>query len=178
MIVNPWLALRNDAQALMKTRLDWDEEIQGPYVGPVTDRQRKVFAAMVDRATVQRLFRIDNDGGRDWTLWNVYFNEAKDVLLKIQAELDQLAIDFSVQFRIGGAWHFDGRQVGTQFTFDVDGNITGVTGTPIYPFHSRLLELMPDIVTHDIDGNEISRVRPTDLSDVNRLQGQTVRNFS
>lgn len=176
MIVNLWLAVRADAQALIVTRLNWDEEIDGVYSGPVTDRQAKLFRLMADRATVQNIFRVDADT-QDWIPWNIYFNFKKDVLLKIKAEIDDLVANEPNRVRIGGAWHFDGRQVGTQFTRDADGNITGVTGTPTYPLHTRLLEFMPDIVTWDEDGNEISRVRPTSLTDVNLLQGQKERRF-
>ena len=171
MIVNVWLAVRDDAQALIVTRLRWDESVDGAYSGPVTDRQAKLFGLMADRATVHRLrlFRVDTDT-KDWTLWNLYFNESANILQKIQDELDQLAIDYPNHLRIVGAWHNDGRQVGTQFNRDADGNITGVTGTPTYPLHARILELMPDV--DDIG------TRPTVPSDVNLLMGQTERRFA
>ncbi len=207
MIVNVWLALRADAQALILTRLNWDEDVDGVYSGPVTDRQAKLFRLMADRATVQRLFRVDADT-QDWTPWNVYFNESRNVLQKVQNELTQLAIDYPNHIRIVGAWHFDSRQVGTQFVFadvtrDVDiddpdfvqpdpenpipvpqitiqvtnSEIVGTSGTPTHPLHARVLELMPDILIRDADGNVISTARPTTLSDVNLLQGQQERRF-
>lgn len=169
MIVNLWLAIRDDAQAQLLTRLTWDEESQGDYSGPVSNRHFKLFRAMADRANVQRLFRVDTDGVNDWTLWSVYFDFKVSVLLKIQDELDDLIVDYPDHVRIGGAWHFDGRQVGTQFTYDADGDITGVTGLPTYPLHARLIELMPDV--DDIG------TRPTESSDVNLLLGQKERRF-
>lgn len=169
MIVNVWLALRADAQALILTRLNWDEDVDGVYSGPVTDRQAKLFRLMGDRSNVQRLFRVDTDT-QDWTIWNLYFDFKADILTKIQDELDQLAIDYPNHIRIVGAWHNDGRQAGTQFTRDADGNITGVTGTPTYPIHARILELMPDV--DDIG------TRPTVPSDINLLMGQTERRFA
>ena len=99
------------------------------------------------------------------------------MLQKIQTALDNLVATYPNRVRIVGAWYWDGRQVGTQFVRDEDGNITGISGTPTYPLHSRTIEFMPDIVERDEDGNEVSRVRPTDLSDVNLLQGQQERHF-
>jgi len=151
MIVNVWLALRDDAQSAINTRLDWDEETQGEYNGPVTDRQAKVFQLMADRANIQRLFKTDTIGGREWTLWNVYFNESSDILLKVKTELDQLTVNYPTQFVIAGAWLWDGTQVAG------------------YPPHTRLIEFMPDI--DDIGA------RPLTVSDVNLGLGQSPRQF-
>ncbi len=152
MIVNVWLALRDDAQSAIVTRLNWDEGSQGEYTGPVPDRTARLFQKMADRANVQRLFRVATLNSRQWTLWNVYFNEKVGVLQKVQDELDGLATDYPNQFIIAGAWHWNGDQV------------------PAYPPHPQLIELMPDV--DDIG------TRPVDLSDVNLLLGQSPRDFS
>ena len=165
-IVNAWLALRDDAQSAIVTRLNWDEAAQGPYAGPVTNRQARVFGAMSDRSVVQRLFRVDTNAGRDWTLWSVYFDEPQNVLQKLADELGQLATDYPSQFVIVGAWHWDGRQIGTQWNEDQ----TATTGTPTYPLHPRAIELMPDV--DDIG------TRPTEVSDVNLLFGQAPRRLA
>lgn len=175
MIVNVWLALRDDAQALVRERLAWDNET--PYEGPVPDRVFKLFRRMADLNNTQRLFRIDTPVSRDWTVWSLYFDYRASVLQKIQDELDYLIATYPNRTRIVGAWHWDGRQVGTQFVYDVDGNITGVTGASTYLIHSRTIEFMPDVVIRDDEGNEISRTRPTELTDVNLLQGQKERRF-
>lgn len=208
MIVNVWLVLRANAQALIVTRLNWDESVDGVYSGPVPDRAFRLFRLMADWEVVQAIFRIDTDGANDWHLWNVYFNKPKDILLKIRDEIDWLLANFPNQTRVGGAWHFDSRQVGTQFVFgdvtrdvDIDDpdfvqpdpenpipvpqitiqvtttEIVGTSGTPTYPLHARALELMPDILARDADGNVISTARPTMVSDVNLLQGQQERRF-
>ena len=208
MIVNVWLALRDDAQALVRERLAWDEETQGEYSGPVPDRAFRLFRLMAHWKVVQNIFRTDAGGINDWHLWNIYLNKPKDILLKVRDEIDWLLANFTNQTRMGGAWHWDSRQVGTQFVYDevtrdvlVDDpdfvqpdpenpievpqitiqvtttEIVGTSGTPTYPLHSRLLEFIPDIVEWDADGNVISSVRPTDLSDVNLLQGQKERRF-
>lgn len=153
MIVNVWLALRDDAQALIKTRLTWDEETQGEYTGPITDRQFNVFRLMGDRSVVQSLFRKDGS----WTPWTLGFDsDGPDA----RGEITQLIADFPGAIRIVGGWNFDsGEQV---------------TGFPIHP---RILEFLPDIVTFDIDGNETSRTRPTVPSDINLGLGQAPRQF-
>jgi hypothetical protein len=211
MRVNVWVALRDDAQAAINERLTWDVESQGPYTGPVSNRTAILFTRMFDRAVVERLFRVATIGGRQYTLWNLYFTERGNILQLVQDELDQLALDYPNQFIIAGAWIWDDntlacRQVGTQLdiqqrtyqaptrqenpnyqpddqlpNFDpeefifVDENfeevyVAGHTGTPTYPIHPQLIELMPDV---DDQGT-----RPTNLSDVNLVAGQPPREFS
>lgn len=177
MIINIWLALRNDAHTAVKQRLNWNTETQGNYTGPVGDREIKIFRFMVHRAIVLAQFKKATISGNRWHLWNIVLKEPKDLLLKLQIELDYLETTYSTQFIIGGAWFFDGRQIGTQFVHDEDNNIIGVSGTPTYLLHPELINFMPDIITYDIDGNETSRTRPTKVSDVNLLQGQKERHF-
>lgn len=183
--VNVWIALRDDAQAQIKARLDWeadDPDTRGDYIGPVSDRHAKLFMRMQDLDSVQRLFRVDTDAGRDWTVWNLYFSASGTVLSFIAAEIADLVATYPNHIRVVGAWHWDGRQVGTQWdiTYDAEGNEISrtTTGTPVYPVHPRLLELMPDDVEYDSNGDEISRTRPTVPSDVNILYGQAPRRFS
>ena len=90
MIVDIFLGLRQDAHDAVITRLDWDEESQGAYTGPVADRTAKLFRQMQDRAARLIQFAIANVGGNDWNLWLVAFDEEKDLLLKLQDELDAL----------------------------------------------------------------------------------------
>ena len=183
MIVNLWLALRDDAQALMQTRLDWDEESQGVYSGPITDRQAKLFGHIADRARQLGVFKVDTLNTRDWNLWTVDLNGTGDLLQLVKDELDQMALDYPTQFKIIGAWRWDpgmpfGRQVGTQFVFDADGAVIGVTGTPTYPLDSRALKFMPNIKTWDADGNLLTDDPATVFTDVNLVQGQAARDFS
>ena len=55
--------------------------------------------------------------------------------------------------------------------------IIGVIGTPTYALDARMIEFMPDDVVYDLDGLEVSRSRPTVLSQVNVLIGQSERQF-
>jgi hypothetical protein len=211
MRVNVWVALRDDAQAAIVERLTWNEESQGPYTGPVSDETALLFSRVKGGATVQRLFRVATIGGRDYTLWNLFYDGPTNILQRVQDELDQLAIDYPNQFIIAGAWIWDQgalacRQVGTQLdiqtrtvnrqaqeinpdyqpddqlpNYDPDLYVTiqetfeeeyvaGHTGTPTYPIHPQLIELMPDV--DDVG------TRPTELSDVNLMAGQPPREFS
>ena len=158
MVINLWLAIRDDAQVLIKEHFDWDEEIQGVYTGPITERQYKLFKLMTDTNVVQRLFRLDNDGTNDWILWSLYFNYTVDILLKIQSELDNLIAAYPNHVKIIGAWDWRGNQIG-------------------YSIHPRILEFIPDTIIYDASGNEISRARPTIVKDMNLLFGQSPRTF-
>lgn len=161
--VNVWIALRDDAQASIHERVTWDEETQGNYTGPVTDREFKLFSKIATTG-VQKFWRVDTDTGRQWTVWSLNFSEN---LAFVAAEINQLLIDRPNVIRVVGAWWFDGRQVGTQWELDGDGNRTGnTTGTPTYPIHSRILNFMP--VGHPAGG-----VHP----DPNRMMGQQPRRF-
>ena len=211
MKVNVWVALRDDAQAAIATRLRWDETVDGPYNGPVSDETALLFSRIKGGAQVQRLFRVATINARQWTLWNLFYDGLTNILQRVQDELDQLAIDYPNQFIIAGAWIWDQnaigcRQVGTQLdiqtrTVSVDARypnpnyqpndqepnydpdrwiivtenrdeqyVAGHTGTPTYPLHPQLIELMPDV--DDIG------TRPTELSDVCLLAGQPPREFS
>ena len=156
MTINAWLALRDDAQSAIVTRLTWDEETQGEYSGPITDRQAKVFALMHDRGVVQKLFRTDRAAGRDWTLWSVYFDLPGSVLEKVRAELDRLAADYPTQFVIVGVWRWDGSRIAD------------------YPLHPRILKLMPD----ETDENGDVTGPATQVSDINLALGQAPRQFT
>ncbi len=162
MIINAWLALRDDAQTAINAYLDWDEESQGEYDGPLGDLEQKIFRSMADRDVVQGLFKKATINSNQWNLWSVPFDKPVGVLLKAKDALDRLSDRYPLQFVIGGAWHWDGRQVGTQFTYDENGTVTGISGTPIYPLHPKLIEFMPDGV----------------LADVNLSAGQTPRQFT
>ena len=171
-VVNVWLALRDDVHALIHERVTWDEADRGPYTGSVTDRKFKVFGTIGDIGA-QNQWRVDADVGRQWTIWSVNLTAPASAR---RLEIDALLGTLPPATRTMGAWWVDGRQVGTEWELDGDGLRTGnTTGTPTYPIHARILESLHDIVTYDGFGNELSRVRPTDLSTANVLFGQSVR---
>ena len=148
MIINLWLGVRDDAQAIIKTRVKWDKETQGEYTGPVIDRQNKLFSKMHDLDVTQKLFRVDTVDGRDWTIWSIYFNESVDVMGKIQDELDALMILYPNHIKILGVWHKDGTRV------------------TAYPLHPRLIEFCPDIQIPSVTPEEPPTYRrPVDLAE-------------
>ena len=119
---------------------------------------------MHDRENTQRLFKQATLGGRVWTVWSVYFDLPGNILQLVKAELDQMLVDYPTQFVVTGAWHWDGRQVGTEWT---DETQTATTGTPVYPMHPQILKFMPDV-----DG-----LPATVVTDVNVGFGQSLRRF-
>ena len=167
MLVNVWLGIRDDAQTAINTCLDWDDSTE--YSGPVGDREKKIFKAMSDHAVVQRLFNKATINSTLWNLWTVYFDEPKDILIKVKNELDYLEATYPSQFVIAAAWHWDGRQVGTQYDEGV------ITGTPTYPIHPKLIDFMPDVWNGD---DPATYSTATQLADVNLLAGQKPREFT
>ena len=155
MNLNIFIALSSSAKNAVNTRLNYEGD---DYSGPVSDTEYKIFKRMADHATVQKFFKTPTFAGKTWTLFSLTFDNPNQ---KLQAALDYLAANRTGHFVIAGAWWWDGRQAGTQFTYDVDGNITGTSGTPTYPIPVQLLGFMPDIVEYDIDGNETSRTPAT-----------------
>lgn len=107
---------------------------------------------------VRALFRQDSPSGpRSYELWSLYYEaDTQQDVLDVRNEL---LTEYPGQLRVIGAWWWSGEQV--------EG----------FPLHARILEFMPDVVTYDIDGIEISRARPTSPSDVNLGMGQQPRQF-
>lgn len=172
MHVNVWLALRTNAHAAIKTRLLWDEEKDGPYSGPVPNWVGRLFEQVANRADVEKLFRKDrvwlSQGAvwRDWNIWSINVDENTESLQLLGDKLHDLELAYPSMVKVVGAWHWDGRQIGTQW---VDGEQLAVVGTPTYPLDARILEFMPD----NPDGS-----RPTVPRDVNITYGQALRRFS
>ena len=110
--VSIWLGLKTTAQNAISTRLTWDEESQGPYTGPISDEDARVFRYMSDRVVKQGLFKTATFSGGNWKLWSLDFDEN---LPKIKTELERLMAENPTQMRIVGAWWWeDGAQVGTE----------------------------------------------------------------
>jgi hypothetical protein len=66
MIVNVWIALRLSAEATVIESLQWDEDAQGPYTGPLRAKSRKLFTYMKDGTTRRRLFSTATIAGEDY----------------------------------------------------------------------------------------------------------------
>ena len=170
MSVNVWAAISSTGTAEIRQALTDDE-----YSGPVTDTEQKIFRRMADFATVERMFKKPTVAGKVWHLFSLNF----DGTTKARDALDWLEANRANHFVIVGAWWWDGRQVGTQWETDQDGNRTGnTTGTPLYPIHPRLIDFMPDDPVYDGNGDLTGYQAATQLTDVNLIQGQAPRRFT
>lgn len=162
MIINVWLGISDAAQNIVRTALQWDEETQGPYDGPLTRRQRRLFEYMQDETTRRRLFKKATLAGTTYNLWSIDFDDTKDTLQLIRDEIDGLIAQYPNQIAVLGAWHFeDGAQVGTR---------NG--GDPVYPIPNFLWRFLPDPLP---DG--ATATSNADLQDINLLFGQAPRQF-
>ena len=156
MIINLWMGFDDRAQSTAKT--------------PDADGNAHPSTKGLGEITTPSLFRIDSPTGlRNYELWSLYF-EVDDVDGAVEARNSILAM-FPGQVRTIGGWWFDGSQV-----LDVDGTQTTI-GDPVFPLHTRILEFIPDDVTYDQNGIELTRTRPLVPSDVNLGQGQSERTF-
>lgn len=171
MKANIWLVMTTQAKDEYKARKSSED-----YSGPMDDDTFAILDKIADGEVVRNLFKRPTLGGKQYHMFSVYLtgnNRAKEAI-------DYLTTKWSGHFIVCGAWWMDGRQVGTRFTYDEDGNVTGVTGTPLYPIPAQAYRLMPDTVVYDDEGNEVSRTPASsnsDLQDVNLLQGQSPRRF-
>jgi len=162
-IINIWLGISDAAQNVVRTALQWDEEAQGPYTGPLTNKQRRLFEYMQDETTRRQLFKKATLAGTTYILWSIDFDDSVTVLQLIRDEIDGLMAEYPNQIAVLGAWHFEeGAQVGTR---------SG--GNPVYPIPAFLWRFMPD----DEDGNPTATSN-ADLTDINLLYGQAPRAFS
>ena len=179
MNVNIWIALSTSAKNAINTRLRWNTETDGEYTGPVSDTEYRIFRRMAHHSITSRMWKTPTLGGKTWHLFSLTFDLSGTNKNKLKDALDWLAANRGNLFQIVGAWHWSGRQVGTQWELDQDGNRTGnTTGTPTYPINtSQLLKFMPDIIEYDNDGNVTSITAATAVTDVNLEQGQFFRRF-
>lgn len=81
-----------------------------------------------------------------------------------------------------GVWNTEGTQYGIEldYVFDEEGNLINTikSGTPIYPLQTtKILDLMPDEITTNSGGNNISTSRPTQLKQLNKFSGYGDKDF-
>ncbi len=159
MFVNIWLAISDAAQSAVLESLNWDEELQGPYTGPLRPRSRRLFQYMDDQTTRRRLFSKPTLQSITYNLWSIEFNEdERDTLQAVRDELDHLIAQYPNQIAVCGAWDWEGQQIGNP---------------PIYPIPSYLWRFLPNPLP---DGS--TPTSNADLVDVNLLFGQSERDFS
>lgn len=174
MNVNLWVLLSATATALIRTRLEWDEEQRGEYKGSIGRVENSIFNTMADFANVARMFKQPTFTGRKQHLFTLNFTSEAEAV----KALDNIETNHAGQSIIGGAWFWDGRQLGTEWVLNEGGERTGDTvGVPTYQLHARLLDFMPDTIKRSNTGNVISTTPATVLTDVNLIQGQKERRF-
>ena len=155
MKVELMLVLRDDAQTLIIERLKWDEETQGEYTGPVTDRTNRLFSYMQDFTQRQKLFKSPTIGGNVYHAWSFMFDESGDVLQKVQDEIDFLVGEYPNHVIVVGAYVFKVgdimcRQAGT--TLVIDTRIVEKTWSELNP------DYQPDPAEPNYDPNYVIRV--------------------
>ena len=185
MNVNIWLILTATAKNALRPLMS-DDSYDGQHLKAV-----KIFRKMAHFAVVERMWKNPMIGSKKRFLFSINLTASK----KAKAAIDYLLAEYPNQIAVGGAWFFDGRQVGTRFVYTVDGsqifdelldddgNVISSTpqvrGTPTYPINeTQLLKFMPDIIERDQEGSVTSTTPATVLTDVNLLQGQEPRRFT
>ena len=157
--MNIWLILSATAKATLRPLMS-DRGYKGPHLKAV-----KTMRKMAHYRVVERMWKTPTIGGKKRYLFSLNLTAGK----KAKEAIDYLLAEYPNQVTVGGAWHWDGRQAGTQWELDASGNKTGnTTGTPTYPINeTQLLKFMPDV----------EGVPATVLTDVNLLQGSQPRRF-
>ena len=115
---NIHLVLRDDADPAVRSYLRWDEEADGPYSGPVTNRAGRIFKFLADEKVVSNLWKVPTIGGRQYRLYSISFSDDQYSLSQIRDELDWLVTEYGAQVFIVGAWEFTGEQYGTEHVYD------------------------------------------------------------
>ncbi len=151
---NIWLGTSQNVVDIAIESLQWDEETQGAYTGPLRNRSRKLFEMMQDARNREAQFNKPNIGGTVYRLWSLDFEETLATLLLVEEEIVHLEGQFPNELVLVGAWKWNGSQYGTP---------------PRHPIHNRAWEFMP------ADDGATSNA---DLRDVNLLFGQSPRDFS
>ncbi len=144
-------------EKILNLWMGFDDRAQSTANPQGDDLPSRAYRALGD-PLVRSIFRQDNPSGpRSYELWSLYFEAETNQ--EVRDIRNDLLAEYPGQLRTIGAWWWDGTQVQG------------------FPLHARILEFIPDIVTHDEDGNETSRVRPTVPNDVNLGLGQSPRQF-
>ena len=141
--------------AFISIRDDFDMGNTDPEAGPLSENAQ-FFAHAVDAKVVNTGWKMENQGGRDWAMWSVFF---RDVVV-MDSEIDALSSRNPGRTKVLAAWGFDGVPY-----LPPDG----------YAVYGNLLRYMPDVI--DPADPEGPRIPATVLTDVNLLAGQTPRQF-
>ena len=165
--LNMWVLVANDLISEYKAYLSDPEN----YDGNLTDAVIEALSVNHDGMTVSQLFNQVQKNGKAYSLFSIYPDADRVTPEAVTAMQTALGDNFEIL----GVWTMTGMQFGTS----IDEEDT-LVGTPTYPIPADAYLVMPDIVQHDMDGNEVSRIPATsnaDLRDLNLLSGQAPRQF-
>ena len=170
---NAWLGLSQAFQTEMVDVIrDGGTAVTFPLINDLDDDTKAFLAGVYDSEATERLFRTW--GGASYRCWNCYAIKP-DNFGTVRADLDNLAASYPTDFSVVGAWHYrDGRPVGTSWSND-DPPI--LTGDAWYKQPPETLNFMPNVVVDDTDPENPVMGRPTDLSNVLLVFGQSARIF-
>ncbi len=163
-----WVLIGPQIDAAFK---NYDPENPG---GTMDERSYEILTSFADWDTVQDMYKLKGQ----FYVYNLNWDTVEQAI----DDIDYLDATWPPpQAAPYGLWHYDGRQVGTEWEI-VDDEPTGeTTGTPVYPIPSDCYLIMPDVVVYDENGDEVSRTPATsnaDLRDINIIAGQAPRRFS
>jgi hypothetical protein len=149
--VNVWIILRRTAGNAVRNHLNWNEDADGPYTGPVTERESRIFRSMSDHGVVQNLFKTPTILSSPMQLWSVNFDESKQTLRELKDEIDWLTATRGAQVAIAGCWSSkDGSQLGTELTYD--------TRTVVKTWSAHNPDYQPDLLEPDFDDRLVIRI--------------------
>ena len=166
-LIAMWLGVTLDYRDQIFEYLAWDTESQGEYTGPLVATDEAIFSTLDDVVLIQTMYKIDSFAGEDWFLFPIYLPEPE-----IDDVIDWLAANKGSKTKILGVWEYD---TGIQYGQEIEPETGDVIGDPTYPIDLRTIEFMPDIIERDENGNIISTTPATELSDINKIQGQADR---
>jgi len=187
-MINYWLGVKEDLWQLLRDykRDELDPQdlidlLEGYGFTQGTNAYKKakrilkgIVDNMINTATYKLLFKVQTIAGNVWRIISI---------INVSQEDLDLWMTYENRIIVGGAWWYGtGLHVGTNYTFNEDGEITGVEGTPTYNsgndgVHAKLIKFMPDDVTYNPDGSEASRTEAVALKQVNIFAGQADRSY-
>ena len=175
---NIWIAFTSQALTAFKARRLAEQE-GDTYTGPMDEETYKIMSLMQSSDNRQRLYKSPTIASKTYHLFSL---DITGNLAAAKDAIDLVTDRWPDHIIMIGAWWFDtGLQAGTSYTYDEEGEVTGITGTPAYPIHSAAWRLMPDVITYNADGT-VDTVTPAtsnaDLRDINLVAGQAPRIFT
>jgi len=166
--LNMWVLVSNEIITEYQSYLSDPEN----YDGNLTDAVIEALSVNHDGMTVTQMFNSVTKNGKTYSMFSIY-PDADRVTPEAVAAMQTALGD---NFEILGVWTMTGMQFGTSIDEE-----DALVGTPTYPIPADAYLCMPDVVTYDEDGNEVSRIPATsnaDLRDINFLAGhETPRQF-